>query len=186
MEHSFQYHTQNNYARRIMINEHSAKKYCCEDISLIENYDKAVADKTQTWQCHHRAEILPCGRFSRSDLVQHGLLFHRPANELVFLTQFEHKSIHKNHLGHKHSNETKLRMSLSKRGKTSNRKGAHHTEEARRKISLALSGRHLSEEHKSKLKSKVWANNGVISKMFNPDSVPTGWSLGRISWKVSE
>ena len=29
-----------------MINETQAKKYCCEDISNIENYDKAVADKT--------------------------------------------------------------------------------------------------------------------------------------------
>ena len=25
------------------------KRYCCEDISLIENYDKAVADNTQIW-----------------------------------------------------------------------------------------------------------------------------------------
>ena len=168
-----------------MISKVQALKYCRDDISLIENYEQAVSDKTQTWQCHHRAEILPCGRFSRRDLNKHGLLFNRPANELVFLTQFEHKSLHKNHLGHKHSNETKLRMSLSKRGKTSNRKGAHHTEEARKKISIALSGRHLSEEHKSKLKNKVWANNGVVSKMFNPDSVPTGWSLGRISWKIT-
>ena len=185
MEHSFQYHTQNNYALWIMINERKVRSYCCGDIRLIENYYKAVSDKTQTWQCHHRAEIMPWGRFSRGDLEKHGLLFNRPANELVFLTQFEHKSIHKNHLGHKHSNETKLRMSLSKRGKASNRKGAHHTEDARRKIILALSGRHLSEEHKSKLKNKVWANNGVVSKMFNPDSVPAGWSLGRISCKIT-
>lgn len=110
-----------------MINERKVRSYCCEDISLIENYDKAVADKTQTWQCHHRAEILSCGRFSRSDLEKHGLLFNRPANELVFLTQFEHKSIHKNHLGHKHSHESKLKMSLSKRGKPGYRKGTHHT-----------------------------------------------------------
>lgn len=33
------------------------KKYCCEDISLIENYEKAVNDKTQTWCCHHKLEI---------------------------------------------------------------------------------------------------------------------------------
>lgn len=29
-----------------MINEKQAQKYCCEDISNIENYDKAMADKT--------------------------------------------------------------------------------------------------------------------------------------------
>ena len=36
-----------------MISE-SYKKYCCEDPSLIENYDKAIADTTQTWEIHHR------------------------------------------------------------------------------------------------------------------------------------
>ena len=34
----------------------NASKYCCEDISLIENYDKAIEDKTQYWHCHHRLE----------------------------------------------------------------------------------------------------------------------------------
>lgn len=29
-----------------MIKEANAKKYCCEDISLIENYDKAISDQT--------------------------------------------------------------------------------------------------------------------------------------------
>ena len=40
-----------------MINEHNAKKFCKEDISKIENYDKAIADTTQVWDCHHRTEI---------------------------------------------------------------------------------------------------------------------------------
>lgn len=29
-----------------MINEHYAHAYCCEDISKIENYNKAIADNT--------------------------------------------------------------------------------------------------------------------------------------------
>ena len=29
-----------------MINERSAKMYCCEDISLIENYEQAINDIT--------------------------------------------------------------------------------------------------------------------------------------------
>ena len=33
------------------------KYFCCEDISLIENYKDAVEDKTQIWDCHHRREI---------------------------------------------------------------------------------------------------------------------------------
>ena len=34
-----------------MINEYCAKKFCCEDLSLIENHALAVADTTQTWDC---------------------------------------------------------------------------------------------------------------------------------------
>ena len=77
-----------------MINEYYAKKFCCEDISLIENYDKAIADTTQTWDCHHRGEILPCGRFSVSDLKKFELYFNRPASELIFLTRSEHRRLH--------------------------------------------------------------------------------------------
>ena len=77
-----------------MINEYYAKKFCCEDLSLIENYDKAIADTTQTWDCHHRGEILPCGRFSRDDLKKFGLYFNRPAAELIFLTPSEHRLLH--------------------------------------------------------------------------------------------
>jgi len=35
----------------------SLKKFCCEDLSLIENYDLAISDTNQTWHCHHRLEI---------------------------------------------------------------------------------------------------------------------------------
>lgn len=34
-------------------------KYCREDISLIENYDKAIADKSKKrWVCHHRLGVI--------------------------------------------------------------------------------------------------------------------------------
>lgn len=77
-----------------MINEYYAKKFCCEDLSLIENYDKAISDTTQTWDCHHRREILPCGRFSVSDLKKFELYFNRPASEHIFLTRSEHRRLH--------------------------------------------------------------------------------------------
>ena len=44
-----------------MIGDH-IKKYCKDNISKIENYEKAIASKI-TWHCHHMAEILPCGIF---------------------------------------------------------------------------------------------------------------------------
>lgn len=27
------------------------------DLTKIENYDKAVVDETQVWECHHRLEL---------------------------------------------------------------------------------------------------------------------------------
>lgn len=39
-----------------MINEKLAKIYCKEDISKIKNYDLAIADTTQIWDCHHMTE----------------------------------------------------------------------------------------------------------------------------------
>ena len=78
-----------------MISETTVKKFCCEDISLIENYDKAIADQTQTWDCHHRGEILPCGRFKAKHLKKFNLYYNRPACELIFLTHDEHTRLHK-------------------------------------------------------------------------------------------
>ena len=45
-----------------MINEKYAKSYCPEDISLIENYHTAVADKEKKWEIHHRRECDDEGR----------------------------------------------------------------------------------------------------------------------------
>lgn len=46
-----------------MINERLAKAYCRDDIYKIENYDKAIADTTQTWICHHRLELTLDGEY---------------------------------------------------------------------------------------------------------------------------
>ena len=81
-----------------MINFKKAKSYCREDISLIENYDKAMEDKTQTWECHHRDEykVLPSGIVvirSCNELIENGRYYKCPANELIFLTKEEHMKI---------------------------------------------------------------------------------------------
>lgn len=60
------------------------KKYCYEDPSLIENYDKAIADSSRIWHCHHRVEtIMNC---SAEDLKAKGCYENRPAHELIFMT----------------------------------------------------------------------------------------------------
>ena len=122
-----------------MINEYYAKKFCCEDPSLIENYDKAIADTTQTWEIHHRGEILPCGRFSRDDLKKFGLYYKRPAAELIFLTPSAHRWLH--YKGVPKSEATKKAMSEAK-------KGVPLSEDHKKAIGEAHKGVPLSEEHK--------------------------------------
>lgn len=83
-----------------MIYERRARLYCSEDLSLIENYDKAIADTTQTWHCHHKDEIrtLPSGMVayrSQQELKENGRYYNCPANELIFLTREEHNPIHR-------------------------------------------------------------------------------------------
>ena len=79
-----------------MINKAQARKYCCEDITKIENYDKAIADTTQVWHLHHRLELTPDGAFANtSDALKfYDQYYYRPANELIFLTRAEHRRIH--------------------------------------------------------------------------------------------
>ena len=74
-----------------MINEVYAKKYCCEDLSLIENYELAINDNTQMWACHH---ILG-EQYSKKYLKENGLYENRPANEFRFMTKIDHDRLHK-------------------------------------------------------------------------------------------
>ena len=75
-----------------MINVNCAKSFCKEDISTIENYDKAIADTTQTWHCHHRTEIW--WNCSKKDLIDNECYYNRKACELIFLTPSEHLRLH--------------------------------------------------------------------------------------------
>ena len=130
-----------------MINEKSAKKFCCEDLSLIENYKLAINDNTQTWECHHRGEVLPCGRFSQDDLKKFGLYYKRPAAELIFLTPSEHRQLHNKGVpklylkGVPKSEEHKKAISEAK-------KGVPKSEEHKKALSEALKGHSVSEATK--------------------------------------
>lgn len=80
-----------------MIKENNAKKYCCEDISLIENYNKAITDKEKMWDIHHRRECDDEGRtlFTHKQLKEMNLYFNRPADELIFVTRSMHWKLHR-------------------------------------------------------------------------------------------
>ena len=117
-----------------MISEDYAKSYCKDDISLIENYDKAIADKTQVWDCHHRRETI----YSRSGLIEIGEYYNRPACELIFLTPLEHHRLH--HLGKHLSAEARKKISESNKGENNPMFGTHHSAEARKKMSESKKG----------------------------------------------
>lgn len=157
-----------------MIRENLVKDYCCEDVSLIENYQKAIEDDTQTWHCHHRLEICDESgkerslQKSRDELIAENLYYNRPASELIFLTKSEHRSLHMKHMsiygynhkivtGHgtmkgKHlTEEAKKKLSEAHKGKAPWNKGIPRSEELKRKQSEAMKGRHLSEETKKKI-----------------------------------
>ena len=190
-----------------MISENQVKKYCREDISLIENYDKAINDKTQTWDCHHRKE----SQYSVDELVYIGEYYNRPACELIFLTPFDHRRLHKlgkptwikgkHHSvetrkkmseaqnGRQFSEEARKKMSESKKGENHPLFGKHHSEETRKKIGEALKGKHHSEEAKKKMSLRHkergtwmtgthWYNNGV--KCIKAKTCPEGFVPGRI------
>ena len=163
------------------INIKQAKSYCCEDISLIENYEEALADKTQTWICHHRLGIEL--NKTPDELKAMGLYENRPACELMFLTEFEHKSLHAKQYWTQDNREKqsekmkdkiiteeqrkKCSIAAKKRWESQDerekqskrRKGKKDSNETRAKKSASKKGLKLSEEHRkhiSEARKKYW------------------------------
>ena len=134
-----------------MINEYKSKRYCKDDISKIENYEKAISDDTQIWDLHHKLGLTLDGEFalSREQLKMHDMYYKRPYYELIFLTHEEHARLHnKDKLnpmyGKHHSDETRIKMSESHKGKTL-------SEETKQKMRESHKGRTFSEETRRKM-----------------------------------
>ena len=145
-----------------MINEKQVKKFCKEDITKIKNYDLAIADKTQTWDCHHMTETW--WNCSKKELIENECYYGRKACELIFLTKAEHRRLHnmnmseetrrklsESHKGKKLSEETRRKLSKAFKGKPSPNKGKTFSEEWRR---------NLSEAHKGK------THKGITTSIF--------------------
>lgn len=109
-----------------MICKKTVKSYCKGDITKIENYDLAIADKTQTWDCHHHNERF----YTKKELKNLGLYYKCPPCELIFLTVEEHgKQYHK---GRQQSKEHRSKISNALKGNKNQEK--KHSEETKKKI----------------------------------------------------
>lgn len=116
-----------------MISEQQARKYCADDISKIENYDQAVGS-LKAYHIHHRFESMG---LTCTDLKEMGLYYGRPACELVFLENTEHKILHAKFMATQGQEDAQF-----KRGHV-----AVFTDEHRRRISQAKTGVKQTPEH---------------------------------------
>lgn len=159
----------------------------CKEYTKIENYDKAIADESQTWECHHRLETYfsngeprpKNAQLTRVELRALGSFYNRPPEEFIFLTKAEHTRLHKienqNMKGKCHSKETKQKMSEAHKGL----KLGPMSEEHKKKLSDVKKerpvkywkGKTFSEEHKRKLsearKGKSPTNKGKHLKIVD-------------------
>ena len=110
-----------------MICKQSVKKFCCEDISLIENYEIAI-NSPDRYDCHHRLEVQDNGIIiTMNELKERNLYYNRPASELIFLPASVHSALH----------------------------ASNRTSEARAKISEYMKNRTLSDETKFRISESV-------------------------------
>lgn len=120
--------------------------YCNGDISEIENYNLAMSDTNNVWECHHKLETHNFDgekRFTdlkKQELIALDMYFNRPPEELIFLTKSEHRSLH-----HK--------------GKESQMRGRHLSIETRQKISNSNKGKCKGREPWNKGKTGVYDKN---------------------------
>lgn len=67
-------------------------KNFCPNPQQIENYQEALNDPDRVWDCHHRRETDE--GLTKKQLIKMGLYYHRPPEELIFLTRKDHRILH--------------------------------------------------------------------------------------------
>ncbi len=122
-----------------MISISQAQAYCRDDITLIKNYAKAVADTTQTWICHH-IHGEPVTGLCKADLKKMNMYYQRPASELMFVTRKMHEDIH---------GSCKKAGKRDKSGSKNSFYGKHHSEES--KARMSESHKNMSDTTRAKL-----------------------------------
>ena len=178
----------------------NAKAFCAEDITNIENYEKAL-NSEEKYVCHHRLETHTSDGerrkvdISREELIALCMYYHRPAEELIFMVTGEHTKLHSEHrkgknssfYGKHHSEETKRKIAEASKGNTWNKgkpkseehkqkiaeanKGKRHSDDSYKRQSEKMKGRHLSEETKKKLsEANKGENNAFYGKHHSEET----------------
>lgn len=99
-------------------------KKCCQDISLIENYEEAISSPKR-WCCHHRLETHDSdGRLrevflTKDELEALDMYWNRPASELIFMSWTDHQKLH--------HNDVKVKSNHRKFGEANGMYGRHRT-----------------------------------------------------------
>ena len=139
------------------------EKCFCTNPKQIENYARAISDDKHMWDCHHRLEtrfsdgtLRPKNaQISKEELIELGMYYNRPAEELIFLTRSEHLKEHQSN------------------------KGTKWTEEQKKKHSELLKGK--PNVGGDRIQGKKWFNNGYIN--VREYDCPPGFLPGRIYFK---
>lgn len=91
------------------------KHLFCFNLEAIENFEKAKADNFKNWVIHHRLEThnsdgeLRSTFLTKEELIELDMYYHRPAEELIFMTRGQHQKLH--HTNKTVSNETREKLS---------------------------------------------------------------------------
>ena len=170
-----------------MIDITNVKRYCCEDISLIENYEEAV-NSNERYDCHHRLEIQDDEMVSVETLIKNNLYYNRPANELIFLTHSNHTKIHKPSRYMikgviKHNDEYKERCRQNMLGKRWYTNGKDNIRSRECPEGYYL-GRTFRVANNKGSTGYHWYTNGVDN--VSAKECPEGYRLGKIGKPHSE
>ena len=138
--------------------------YCKEEPDLIENFEKAKSDNFKGWICHHRMEThrrngkLRATCISRQDLIDWDLYYHRPASELIFLTNSDHTKLHNTTGKHMPWNKglKGVQTAWNKGQNISGMTGKHFTDSHKNKTSLSHRGLHKGWTWKTIYGQRKW------------------------------
>ena len=119
-------------------------------------YEVVVIEDCLTWDQAYEIEIMLVAHYGRRD---------RGKGPLVNLTDGGQGSP-----GHKHTDESKAKISAANKGKTAPNKGIPMSQEQRAKISAAGKGKTLSPETRAKLSASGKGNTNVSGYIHSPEA----------------